>query len=159
VNWIDIGIAALMLLGFLHGLIKGAIQEVFAVLALVLGVVIGGRVAEGTVSVTSNLSHPTAAKAFAFLITFLLVAIGVGLVGKMFSGLAKAANLRLMDRFLGGVVGACLVGLAVGFFFTVGKAFGMDTGFVNSSPLARQLVAAVSYLATFLPQAAESTAV
>ena len=54
-NWIDVGIAALMLLGFLHGLIKGAIQEVFAVLALVLAVVIGGRVAEGTVSITSEL--------------------------------------------------------------------------------------------------------
>jgi membrane protein required for colicin V production len=159
VNWIDIAIAALMLLGFLHGLIKGAIQEVFAVLALVVGVVIGGMVAEGTVSVTSNLSHPTAAKAFAFVITFLLVAIAVGLVGKMFSGLAKAANLRLMDRLLGGVVGACLVGLAVGLFFKVGEAFGMDTGFVYSSPLARQLVAAVSYLATFLPKGAESTAV
>lgn len=158
-NWIDIGIAALMLLGFLHGLIKGAIQEVFAVLALVLGVVIGGRVAEGTVSITSQLSHPTAARAFAFIITFLLVAIAVGLVGKMFSGLAKAANLRLMDRLLGGVVGACLVGLAVGLFFTVGEAFGMDTGFVDSSPLASQLVAAVSYLATFLPKGAESTAV
>ena len=158
-NWIDVGIAALMLLGFLHGMIKGAIQEVFAVLALVLAVVIGGRMAEGTVSITSELSHPTAAKGFAFIITFILVAIAVGLVGKMFSGLAKAANLRVMDRLLGGVVGACLVGLGVGFFITVGEAFGMDTGFVDSSPLASQLVAAVSYLATFLPKGAESTAV
>ncbi len=158
-NWIDVGIAALMLLGFLHGLIKGAIQEVFAVLALVLGVVVGGKAAEGTVSVTSELSHPTAARGFAFIITFILVAIGVGLVGKMFSGLAKAANLRVMDRLLGGVVGACLVGLAIGLFIKIGEAFGMDSGFVDSSPLARQLVLAVSYLATFLPKGAESIAV
>lgn len=158
-TWIDAVIAAFMLLGFIHGLLKGAIQEVFAVLALVLGVIIGGRVAEGTVSITSQLSHPTAAKAFAFLLTFLLVAIAVGLVGKMFSGLAKAANLRIIDRILGGVVGACLVGLAVGLVFKVGEAFGMDIGFVRSSPLAEQLVLAVSYLATFLPKAAASTAV
>jgi len=158
-NWIDIMIAALMLMGFLHGLLKGAIQEVFAVLALVLGVVAGGKVAEGTISVTSQLSHPTAARGFAFIITFILVAIGVGLLGKMFSGLAKAANLRFADRLLGGVVGACLVGLAVGLFIQVGKSFGMDTAFVKDSPLARQLVQAVSYLVTFLPRGGESTAV
>ncbi len=158
-NWIDIMIAALMLLGFIHGMLKGAIQEVFAVLALVLGAVIGGRMAEGTISVTSELSHPTAAKGFVFVLTFLLVAIGVGLVGKMFSGLAKAANLRVIDRLLGGVVGACLVGLAVGLVIQVGGSFGMDTGFVRDSPLARQLVLAVSYLATFLPKGVGGTAV
>jgi membrane protein required for colicin V production len=158
-NWIDALIAALMLLGFVHGLLKGAIQEVFAVLALVLGVVIAGRVATGTVSVTGQLSHPMAGKAFVFLLTFGVVALVIGFVGKIFSGLAKAANLRIVDRLIGGVVGACLVGLAIGLVFKVGESFGMDTRFVKDSQLATQLMLAVSYLSTFLPKGAEGTAV
>jgi membrane protein required for colicin V production len=158
-NWTDAAIGALMLVGFIHGLMKGAIQEVFAVLALVVGVIVAGRVASGTETITSNLSHPTAAKVFVFALTFLVVAIVVGLIGKMFSGLAKAANLRVVDRVIGGVVGACLVGLAVGIVLRVGEMFGMDTGFLDGSPLARQLMAAVSYLARFLPAAKESIGV
>lgn len=158
-NWIDAVIAALMLVGFIHGLIKGAIQEVFAVLALVVGVIVAGRVANGAEAITEELSHPTAAKVFVFILTFFVVALIIGLIGRMFSGLAKAANLRMIDRLIGGVVGACLVGLAIGVIFKVGEMFGMDTGFLRDSPLAQHLMQAVSYLSTFLPKARSSIGV
>jgi membrane protein required for colicin V production len=158
-SWIDAVMAALMFLGFVHGLLKGSIQEVFAVLALVVGVLVAGRVAEGTEAITSQLSHPTAAKVFVFILTFFVVALIIGLIGKMFSGLAKTANLRTIDRLLGGIVGACLVGLAIGVVLQVGAMFGMSTEWVQGSPLARQLMLAVSYLARFLPEARESIGV
>jgi uncharacterized membrane protein required for colicin V production len=158
-NWIDAVIAALMLVGFIHGLMKGAIQEVFAVLALVVGVVVAGRVAVGAESVTAQLSHPTAAKVVVFLLTFFVTALIIGLIGRMFSGLAKAANLKMIDRVIGGVVGACLVGLGIGIVFRVGETFGMNTDFLEDSPLAKQLMQAVSYLSGFLPKARESIGV
>jgi membrane protein required for colicin V production len=156
VNWIDISIAALMLLGFLHGLMKGVIQEVFAILALVVGLVAAGHVSAGTEPITEKLSHPTAAKVLVFILTFFVVALIVGLIGKLLSGLAKAANLKTIDRLIGGVVGACLVGLIVGAFFMVGESFGMDITFLEDSVLARQLMAAVAYLGAFLPQASDT---
>jgi membrane protein required for colicin V production len=159
VSWIDIGIAALMLLGFIHGLLKGVIQEVFAVLALVVGIVVAGRVSAGTEAITGQLSHPTAAKVLVFVLTFFVVALVVGLIGRVFSGLAKAANLKTVDRLIGGVVGACLVGLIVGAFFKVGEGFGMDTSFLDESVLAQQLMAAVSYLGAFLPKAKDTIGV
>jgi membrane protein required for colicin V production len=153
VNWIDIVIALLMLLGFLHGVMKGVILEVFAILALVVGLVAAGRVSTSTVPITEQLSHPLAARVLVFVLTFFVVALVIGFVGKILSGLAKAASLKTVDRLIGGVVGACLVGLIIGAFFTVAESFGMDATFLNKSVLAGQLMAAVSYLGTFLPQA------
>jgi membrane protein required for colicin V production len=154
--WIDAVIAALMVLGFIHGLLKGAIQEVFAVLALIGGVIVAGRVSAGTVSITSQLSHPEAGKVFVFVITFFITALIIGFIGKLFTGMAKAANLRILDRIIGGIVGACLVGLAVGILFKVGETFGMDISFLDDSPLAQQLILAVTYLSRFLPAAKDT---
>jgi membrane protein required for colicin V production len=159
VNWIDIAIALLMLLGFIHGLMKGVIQEVFAVLALVLGLVAAGRVSTGAEAITGQLSHPTAGKVLVFVLTFFVVALVIGLLGKLFSGLAKAANLKMIDRLIGGVVGACLVGLIVGTVFKVGESFGMDTAFLADSVLAQQLMAAVAYLGALVPQSGDTIGV
>jgi len=156
VNWIDIGISVLMLLGFVHGLMKGVIQEVFAILALVVGLVAAGHVSAGVEPITAKLSHPTAAKVLVFILTFFVVALLVGLIGKLLSGLAKAANLKTIDRLIGGVVGACLVGLIVGAFFKVGESFGLDTGFLDDSVLAQQLMGAVAYLGALLPRAKDT---
>jgi membrane protein required for colicin V production len=155
-NWVDAVIGALMFLGLLHGVVKGAIQEISIALALVIGVVVAGRVASGAESVTGQLSHPVAAKVFVFALTFLIVAIVIGLLGKMFSGLAKAANLRIIDRMIGGIVGACLIGIAIGIILTIAKRLGADTASFDESVLARQLLIAVKVLAGFLPQAAET---
>jgi uncharacterized membrane protein required for colicin V production len=113
-------------------------------------------VTSGAESVTSQLSHPLAAKVFVFALTLLIVAIVIGLLGKMFSGLAKAANLRIIDRMIGGVVGACLIGIAIGIILTIAKRLGADTTSLEESVLARQLLIAVKVLARFLPQAAET---
>jgi membrane protein required for colicin V production len=151
-NWIDAVLGLIILLGFIHGVLKGAIAEIFAVLALVVGVIVAGRVSSGTTYVTSQLSHPTAGRVFVFIITFVVVAIVIGLIGKMFSGLAKAANLRMIDRFIGGIVGACLIALAAGVFLKICERLGMDMSGFNKSFLARSLIQTVSYLAGFLPE-------
>jgi membrane protein required for colicin V production len=155
-NWVDAIIGTLMFLGLLHGVLKGAIQEISVAFALVIGVVAAGRVASGAEAVTRQLSHPTAAKVFVFALTFLVVAIVIGLLGKMFSGLAKAANLRIIDRMIGGVVGACLIGIAIGIILTIASRLGADTVSLEESVLARQLLIAVKVLARFLPKAAET---
>ncbi|MFH1312823.1 MAG: CvpA family protein [Candidatus Eisenbacteria bacterium] len=151
----DVVIGALMILGLVHGVFKGAIQEISIVLALVIGVVIGGRAAAGAESVTSQLSHPAAGKVFVFVLTFLVVAIFIGLLGKMLSGLAKVANLRIIDRMIGAVVGACLMGLAIGILLTLAERLGADIAMVEESVLARQLLIAVKAIAQYLPEAAK----
>jgi len=153
VNWLDLTILVFLTLGFIHGILKGAIQEIFAALAIVVGVIAAGRITDLMEAVTANLSHPTAAKIFVFVVAFLVVAIVIGLIGKAFSGLAKAAGLRAIDRFVGGIVGVCVVAIIVGVVLTLAEKFGIDPSLGNRSVLAPHLVKAVRLLAAFLPGA------
>lgn len=150
-NWLDIAILVSIAIGFIQGLIKGAIQEIFAALAIVVGVIGAGKVASALEPVTSNLSHPLAAKVFVFVLAFLVIAILIGLIGKAFSGLAKAAGLRAVDRFIGGVVGACVVAIIIGVILTLVEKFGVDPTLGNKSSFALYLLRAVRALAGFLP--------
>ncbi len=152
-NWLDMGILVLIAAGFIHGVIKGAIQEIFAALAIVVGVIGAGKVAGALEPVTSDLSHPVAAKVFVFVVAFLVIAVVIGLIGKAFSGLAKAAGLRAIDRFIGGIVGACVVAIVIGIILTLLEKFGVDATLGNRSSLAIYLLRGVKALAGFLPGA------
>ena len=149
-NLIDAVIAVMMLFGFIHGFIKGAIQEIFAALALVVGVIVAGSVAPVAGGIMSQIANPTIGKIFVFVIVFLNIAILIGLTGQMFSGLAKAANLRMVDRAVGGVVGACLVGIVIGIILRIALKLGMDILAFGDSVLAQQLITAVKVLEGFL---------
>lgn len=139
-----------MVAGFVHGMIRGAIQEIASVVAIVAGVFVAGRVAAGTVSVTGQLSHPTAGKIFAFVITFIVVAILVSLAGKMVSNVAKKSGFSSVDRFVGGLFGACLMGLLAGLVLRLMALGGLESAAVAGSKLAPKLTAAVSYFTQFL---------
>jgi membrane protein required for colicin V production len=155
INWLDATVALLMALGFIHGVVKGAIQEITGALAVVVGIVAAGYVTAATAAQTDRLSHPTGAKVFVFVVTFLVVAVLIGLVGKLISGLAKAANLKAVDRVLGGIVGACIVGIAIGIVLTLIERLGVNIDVLKESALISYLLQAVAYLSRFLPSVAE----
>jgi membrane protein required for colicin V production len=155
ISYIDATVGLLMLLGFIHGVVKGAIREIAGALAIVVGIIVAGYVTAGTAPQTDQLSHPTGAKVFVFVVTFLVVAILIGLLGKLISGLAKAANLKLIDRVLGGIVGACVVGIAIGIVLTLIERLGVDIDLLRESALISYLLQAVAYLSRFLPDVAE----
>jgi membrane protein required for colicin V production len=154
-SWLDATVALLMCLGFIHGLMKGAIREIAAALAIVVGIIVAGHVTSATAAQTDQLSRPTGAKVFVFVVTFVVVAISIGLLGKLVSGLAKVANLKLFDRILGGVVGACVVGIAVGIVLTLIERLGVNIDTMRESALTAYLLHAVAYLSRFLPKIAE----
>jgi membrane protein required for colicin V production len=158
-NFVDILTIVAIAAGFIHGVIKGAIQEVAAAVALVVGVIVAGKVASGSTAVIGQLSNPAIGKIFVFVITFIVVAIVIGLLGKLVSNLVKQANLSPIDRILGGVIGACLVGIAAGLVFKLLAITGAGGGSVAGSAVAQRLVDAVSYLARFLPGASSASAI
>ena len=159
-NLVDALMVVVIVAGFIHGTIKGAIQEVSAAIALIVGVIVAGKVATGSLSVTSKLAHPTVGKVFMFVITFIVVAIAIGLLGKLVSNLAKKANLSPIDRILGGAIGACLVGIAAGVVFNLLALAGLENQSIVQSPIAQKLMSAVSYLTQFMPrESSEMTSV
>jgi uncharacterized membrane protein required for colicin V production len=93
------------------------------------------------------------------VIAFIIVAVIIGILGKMISNLVKKSALSSVDRLLGGVIGACIVGLVVGLIFKLMAMGGIENAAVAQSGLVRKLMGAVSYFADFLARGSDSTAV
>lgn len=119
---IDIVIGGLLLYGLIRGLWKGLFSELAALLSLLLGIYIAlkfsGYVGQ---KLSANVSWDEKYIAItAFAITFIAVVVGIILLAKVFTRLAKYAMLGWLNRLLGGIFGfikwALIVSVSLNFF-------------------------------------------
>jgi membrane protein required for colicin V production len=119
VNIFDIVIAALLLFGFVRGLLKGLFVEVASLVALIGGVYgaiyfsyfIGDYLKD---IVSWNEEYISLA---AFAATFVVIIVGISLVGKALTKLANFAALGILNKILGGVFGALKIALILSVVF------------------------------------------
>jgi len=118
-NTFDIIIAALLLFGFVRGLMKGLFVEIASLVALIAGVY-GAIHFSYFVSdylknhVSWDEKYVTLA---AFAGTFLVIIIVIALLGKLFTKIADFASLGIINKILGGVFGALKIGLILSVLF------------------------------------------
>lgn len=114
-NTFDIIIAALLIFGFIRGLLKGLFVEVASLVALIAGVY-------GAIHFSYFVRNLLAdyvsweekyIAIISFAITFGIIVLVVGLLGKMFTKIADFASLGFINKLLGGVFGALKIVLIV----------------------------------------------
>ena len=118
-NVFDIVIAALLIFGFVRGVIKGFFVEVASLAALIGGVYgaihfsyfIGDFLKE---AVSWSQEYISLA---AFAGTFIIIIVTISLLGKMLTKLADFAALGVINKILGGVFGAIKIGLILSVVF------------------------------------------
>lgn len=114
---LDIVLGALLAIGLIRGLMKGAIVEVASLLALLLGIY--GAINFSFYAVDFLNQYLDWGASYititAFILTFILIVLAVTLVGKFFTRLAKLMALGLVNRLLGGIFGV----LKTGFILSV----------------------------------------
>lgn len=118
-NVFDIIIAALLLFGFVRGLMNGLFVEVASLVALIAGVYgaihfsyfLGDFLKE---SVSWSEEYISLA---AFAGTFVVIIIIIALLGKVLTKLADFASLGILNKILGGVFGALKIGLILSVVF------------------------------------------
>lgn len=118
---LDLIIVIIMLVGLIGGIIKGAIQQIFSLGGLILGIILGTLLYEpfaGLLLSIFRMSDQTA-RIVAFVIILLVVPLVCGLFGKALSKLVHAANLGCLDRLLGAAVGLFKVVLIMGLVIMV----------------------------------------
>ncbi len=120
-NTFDIIIAALLLFGFVRGLMKGLFVEVASLVALIAGVYgamhFSYFIADWLKdSVTWDEKYISLT---AFAATFVVIIITISLLGKALTKIADFASLGILNKILGGVFGALKIGLilSVAFIF------------------------------------------
>ena len=118
-NIFDIIITALLLFGFVRGLVKGLFVEV-ASLAALIGGVYGAIHFSYLISnflkeyVTWNTEYISLA---AFAITFIVIIVVISLLGKALTKIANFASLGIINKILGGVFGVLKIGLILSVVF------------------------------------------
>ncbi|WP_299617778.1 CvpA family protein [uncultured Tenacibaculum sp.] len=118
-NTLDIIIAALLLFGFVRGLMKGLFVEVASLVALVAGVYgaihfsyfLGDWLKE---SLDWDEKYITLV---AFAGTFVVIIIVIALLGRILTKIADFASLGILNKLLGGAFGALKIGLILSVIF------------------------------------------
>ena len=118
-NIFDIIIAALLLFGFVRGVIKGLFVEVASLVALVGGVygaIHFSYFASNFLKEFVSWDEEYIALA-AFATTFVIIILIIALLGKLLTKLADFAALGVINKILGGVFGALKIGLILSVVF------------------------------------------
>ena len=107
-NTIDIIIAALLVFGFVRGLIKGLFVEIASLVALIAGIygAIHFSFYVGNVLVKYVSWEERYITIVAFAITFGVIVLVIALLGKIFTKIADFASLGLLNKIAGGVFGS-----------------------------------------------------
>ena len=118
-NVFDIIIAALLLFGFVRGVMKGLFVEVSSFAALIGGVYgaihfsyFSGGFLKKYVSWDEEYISLAA-----FAITFVIIIIVIALIGKTLTKLADFASLGIINKILGSIFGGLKIGLILSILF------------------------------------------
>ncbi len=112
-NTFDIIIGALLVFGFVRGLMKGLFVEVASLVSIIAGVY-------GAIHFSHFIGDFLASKleweenyitVTAFAITFFIIVVVIAMFGKIFTKVADFAALGMLNKVLGGLFGSLKYGL------------------------------------------------
>ncbi len=130
---IDIILVALLLFGFVRGLMKGLFVELASLVSLVAGVygAIHFSYFAGNFLKDSVDWDEKYISIVAFAVTFIVIVIVISLLGKLFTKVADFASLGILNKLLGGIFGALKVGLILSVLLIVFDKLNSTIPFVN----------------------------
>ncbi|MDP9037653.1 MAG: CvpA family protein [Acidobacteriota bacterium] len=118
-NWLDWLLAAIVVLSTVRALMRGLVQALFALAGIVCGFLLAGM-EHGSAAAWAMRQGWFAAADVASVVCYAAILVGVVIVfaiaGSVAKRMAHAAGLGMVDRLLGGVLGAArgvLLGVAV----------------------------------------------
>jgi membrane protein required for colicin V production len=133
-DWI---IIAVILISAMHAAAMGFFQEAFHIGGLIVGYLLAAwQYRRLGILFGAYLKAPWVADSAAFLIIFFVVTIAFGLAGRTARWAMKASGLRLVDRFLGGALGALRGALIVAFVLVGMTSFTPSAKWLEGSEFA-----------------------
>ncbi|MEJ6675335.1 MAG: CvpA family protein [Flavobacteriales bacterium] len=141
-NFFDIGIAVLLIFGFVRGVMKGLFVEVASLIALIGGVY--GAIHFSYFIVDFLKEYVSWSQEYislaAFAGTFMVIIITISVLGKMLTKLANFASLGVINKILGGVFGALKIGLILSVVFIFFGKMNNTIPFVNKETLEKSIL-------------------
>lgn len=106
-NGLDVLIGIFILIGAYRGYKAGFIVEVTSLIAIILGIFLGFHLLDAAIVLLKDMINvkESILPFLAFATVFLIVVIGVSLVGRLFRGIIENSFLGSFDQALGAVLG------------------------------------------------------
>jgi membrane protein required for colicin V production len=141
-NYLDIVLGVLLLIGTIRGFMKGFVYEVAVLGALFLGVYAAFKL---SYQITPWLSKTTGVSAdgmgyVSSLVMFLLVVTGIILLAKLFTGLADMAALGIFNKIAGAIFGLAKHTLLISVFIYFFNQLDVNQHYMDPDKKAESLV-------------------
>jgi len=146
-NYIDIFIVCLILLGFFRGFSKGLIIELSSFIAIILGVYGSIKFSEITLSFINNtFSNQLESidenylKIFSFAFTFIIIIISISLIARFFTKVIKILLLGWINKILGGLFGSLKYLVIIAFIIVFFENINSEFSFVEIKELEKVML-------------------
>lgn len=112
----DILLLALLAVGFVLGLMSGAVKQIVSLAALVLGFVVASLYCQELSNVLADaLPMPDVCRIVAFVLLWVIVILVARLAGALLTSLLdKLLAIGMLNRLLGGILGTAKFALVLG---------------------------------------------
>lgn len=119
----DLGVAALVLILGIKGVINGLIKEVFGLVGLIGGIVVASRFAKEAGELVSEKVYKLDGDSVLFFMGFLVLLIGFWLaclaIGAFLSKMVGLSGLGFLDKIGGFIIGSAKIFLAFSVLFVI----------------------------------------
>lgn len=124
-NWLDIALIIILVLGLLWGMKTGLIGAIFTAVGILVGWVLAGQMADDIGGLfESSLSSDTLVTVVSYAIIIIASVVIIGFIGKLAKPILTTATLGMsgMVDKLGGLALGLVIGLAIAGVFITGMA-------------------------------------
>ena len=136
-NALDVAILLLLIWGTFSGFRKGLLLELIGIVAFVVGIVVGLKLLQWSISWISEQVdiHESMLPYVAFFVLFVLVVVGINLMGNLASKALHLTFLGVVDSMLGSVIGLLKWALGISVLFWVASTMELNRpgGLLNQS--------------------------
>ncbi len=123
ITMFDLGVAALVLILGIKGVINGLIKEVFGLVGLIGGIVVASRFAKEAGELVSEKVYKLDGDSVLFFMGFLVLLIGFWLaclaIGAFLSKMVGLSGLGFLDKIGGFIIGSAKIFLAFSVLFAI----------------------------------------
>lgn len=141
-NYIDIIILLFLLFGAFRGFSKGLVIEVATLAGLILGVYISIRYSSYTEGILRDFMNITSEyiSYIALAVTFIVVVVGVYILGKLLTKLVDIISLGLVNKLLGTLFGVVKYFIIVCVLLMIVDALNEKFQFISEETIQKSLL-------------------
>lgn len=140
-SFLDIVLGVLLAYGLYQGIKNGLFVELASLISLLLGIYFAIKFSSLVGNILSEFVHwnPKTIQIFAFIITFIMVVIGINLLAKFLTGIADFAYLGWINKLGGGFFRVLKTILILSIFLNLFEKINFNITFAKKETLDNSL--------------------